>query len=92
MQKAKAVHGASFVHLWVSCPAGHKSEERNSVKIARLAVETGVFPLYEVENGVRYTINHQPRIYEYYGVPQFAGQVPAFERAADRQYATQYRT
>ena len=60
MQKAKAVHGASFVHLWVSCPAGHKSEERNSVKIARLAVETGMFPLYEVENGVRYTINHQP--------------------------------
>ncbi len=60
MKKAKTVHGASFVHLWVSCPAGHKSEERNSVKIARLAVETGVFPLYEVENGVRYTINHQP--------------------------------
>ena len=60
MQMAKTVRGTRFIHLWVSCPTGYKSEERNSVKIARLAVETGVFPLYEVENGVRYTINHQP--------------------------------
>jgi pyruvate/2-oxoacid:ferredoxin oxidoreductase beta subunit len=28
-----------------------------SVKIARLAVQSNVFPLYEVENGVDYTIN-----------------------------------
>jgi pyruvate ferredoxin oxidoreductase beta subunit/2-oxoisovalerate ferredoxin oxidoreductase beta subunit len=60
MQKAKATGGARFIHLWVPCPTGHKSEERNSVRIARLAVETGMFPLYEVENGVRYTINHKP--------------------------------
>jgi pyruvate ferredoxin oxidoreductase beta subunit/2-oxoisovalerate ferredoxin oxidoreductase beta subunit len=60
MQKAKATGGARFIHLWVPCPTGHKSEERNSVRIARLAVETGVFPLYEVEDGIRYTINHRP--------------------------------
>ena len=29
-----------------------------SVKVARLAVETNLFPLYEVENGIRYTLNH----------------------------------
>ena len=28
-----------------------------SVKIARLAVQTNVFPLYEVEGGIRYTLN-----------------------------------
>jgi pyruvate ferredoxin oxidoreductase beta subunit/2-oxoisovalerate ferredoxin oxidoreductase beta subunit len=60
MQKAKAAQGTSFIHLWVSCPTGYKSDERNSVKLARLAVETGVFPLYEVEHGDSYTINHQP--------------------------------
>ena len=60
VEKAKGIPGAKFIHLWISCPAGHKSEERNSVKIARLAVETGVFPLYEVEYGTRYTINHEP--------------------------------
>ena len=61
LQKARSIKGAKFIHLWISCPAGHKSEERLSVKIARLAVETGVFPLYEVEHGTKYTINHEPR-------------------------------
>jgi pyruvate/2-oxoacid:ferredoxin oxidoreductase beta subunit len=60
IQKAKALRGTKFIHLWVSCPTGYKSEERNSVKLARLAVETGVFPLYEVEDGVRYIINRKP--------------------------------
>lgn len=60
IRKAKSIPGAKFIHLWVSCPTGYKSEERLSVKIARLAVETGVFPLYEVENGVQYSINHTP--------------------------------
>ena len=60
VEKAKSIRGAKFLHVWISCPAGHKSEERNSVKIARLAVETGVFPLYEVEDGVHYTVNHEP--------------------------------
>ena len=60
MQKAMTVQGTRFIHLWVTCPTGYKSEERYSIKIARLAVETGVFPLYEVEHGTRYTINRKP--------------------------------
>ena len=32
-----------------------------SPEVSILAVETNVFPLYEVEDGVKYTINHQPR-------------------------------
>jgi pyruvate/2-oxoacid:ferredoxin oxidoreductase beta subunit len=34
-----------------------------SVKIARMAVQTNIFPLYEVEDGLRYTINYKPREY-----------------------------
>jgi pyruvate ferredoxin oxidoreductase beta subunit/2-oxoisovalerate ferredoxin oxidoreductase beta subunit len=30
-----------------------------SVKIARLAVQTNVFPLYEIEDGIRYTLNYK---------------------------------
>jgi len=60
MQKARAVQGTRFIHLWVPCPTGHKFEERYSIKIARLAVETGMFPLYEVEHGTSYTINRTP--------------------------------
>lgn len=60
LKKAQSIPGCKFLHLWVSCPTGYKSEERNSVKLARLAVETGVFPLYEVENGCSYAINREP--------------------------------
>ena len=60
IRKAISITGTKFIHLWVSCPTGHKSEERYAIKIARLAVETGVFPLYEVEHGFQYRINHQP--------------------------------
>lgn len=60
LQTAKSIRGAKFIHLWISCLPGHKVEERFSIKLARLAVETGVFPLYEVHSGTRYTINHEP--------------------------------
>jgi pyruvate/2-oxoacid:ferredoxin oxidoreductase beta subunit len=32
-----------------------------SPEVSILAVETNIFPLYEVEDGVRFTINHEPR-------------------------------
>lgn len=34
-----------------------------SIKIARMAVQTNIFPLYEVEDGLRYTINYKPKEY-----------------------------
>lgn len=34
-----------------------------AVKIARMAVQTNIFPLYEVENGSKYTINFMPKGY-----------------------------
>jgi pyruvate/2-oxoacid:ferredoxin oxidoreductase beta subunit len=49
---AKSLRGFRFIHIFAACPPGHKSLEANSVKISRLAVETGVFPLYEVKDGV----------------------------------------
>jgi pyruvate/2-oxoacid:ferredoxin oxidoreductase beta subunit len=69
--KAMSIRGTKFIHLWVSCPTGHKSEERYAIRTARLAVETGVFPLYEVEHGFQYRINHQPAflpVNEYLGL------------------------
>ena len=34
-----------------------------SIKIARMAVQTNIFPLYEVEDGIKYTINYTPKGY-----------------------------
>ncbi|MCF7811046.1 pyruvate synthase subunit beta [bacterium] len=49
--KAKKIKGFRFIHLFCSCPPGHKSLEADAIKIARLATESRVFPLYEIKNG-----------------------------------------
>jgi len=49
--KAKEIKGTRFIHLAIPCPAGWGYPTKDTVKIGRLAVETGVVALYEVENG-----------------------------------------
>ena len=60
MQKAKEIKGAKFIHVLSPCPSGWRYASNYTVKLARLAVETNIFPLYEVEYG-KYTINRKPR-------------------------------
>lgn len=67
-QKAKEMKGGSrFIHIFATCPTGWRSPSEQSVKIARLAVQTGVFPLYEVTDGINYTLNEMGnrRVAEY---------------------------
>jgi pyruvate/2-oxoacid:ferredoxin oxidoreductase beta subunit len=59
--KARSVRGTRFIHIYSPCPTGWKAPSSLAVKIARLAVHTKVFPLYEVENGERYNINVEPK-------------------------------
>jgi len=63
VQKAKRLKGSRFIHIYASCPTGWRIPSEMSVKIARMAVQTNIFPLYEVENGVKYTINYKPKEY-----------------------------
>ncbi len=49
--RGAAIHGPAYVHILSVCPTGWRSATDLTVRIGRLAVETGVFPLYEVENG-----------------------------------------
>jgi len=59
-QKAREKKGgARFIHIFASCTTGWGAPSNMSVKIARLAVQTNVFPLYEIENGTRYTLNYR---------------------------------
>ena len=62
-QKAKETKGSKFLHVYASCPTGWRIPSEMSVKIARMAVQTNIFPLYEVEDGLRYTINYKPKEY-----------------------------
>jgi len=61
LQKAKEIRGFKFIHLLSPCPPGWRIDPELSIKISRLAVQSKVFPLYEVEGGERYTINLQPK-------------------------------
>jgi pyruvate/2-oxoacid:ferredoxin oxidoreductase beta subunit len=59
--KAKSIRGTKFIHMLTPCPTGWRTTSDLSPELSILAVETNVFPLYEVENGKKYTINHSPR-------------------------------
>src|SRR5512136_3104334 len=59
--KAKTIRGTKFIHMLTPCPTGWRTPSDISPELSILSVETNVFPLYEVEDGKRYTINHKPR-------------------------------
>ena len=51
VKKAADTAGPAYVHILSVCPTGWRCPPDLSVRIGRLAIETGIFPLYEVENG-----------------------------------------
>ena len=94
LEKAKSIRGTKFIHLYAPCPTGWKYAPDITVKIARLATETNVFPLYEVEQGI-YRINRRIKnpkpVAEYLGLQgRFhhltKDEVDAFQRAVDRDW------
>ena len=51
VEKAAAIEGPTYLHVLSVCPVGWRSPGDLSVRMGRLAVETGIFPLYEIEDG-----------------------------------------
>ena len=51
VERAMELHGARYLHVFVPCPLGWGSAARDTIKIARLAKETGLFPVFEAEAG-----------------------------------------
>ena len=60
-EKARDIKGTRFLHILAPCPPGWRASTEKTIKVARLATLTKVFPLYEVMNGEEYTINVQPK-------------------------------
>lgn len=52
LRKAKRIKGFKYIHLHTPCPPGWRFDSAKSVEVARLAVLTGAWILYEIENGV----------------------------------------
>ena len=60
VKKAIETPGPAYLHCLSACPTGWRCAPNLTIEVGRLAVETGVFPLYEVING-RYKINYPHR-------------------------------
>jgi len=50
--KAMGIHGARYLHIHVPCPLGWGSASNDTIRLARLAVECGLFPVFEAEHGL----------------------------------------
>ena len=61
LKKAKEIKGFKFLHIIAPCPPGWKTPPEITIKLARLAVQTRIFPLYEIENGEKYKISIKPK-------------------------------
>ena len=61
VQKARSIEGTKFIHILTPCAIGWRMEESLSVKAAMLAVETRLFPLYEVFDGKKYAVTYDPQ-------------------------------
>ena len=59
-KKAFEVDGPAFLNVMCLCPTEWKYDESKGIKLAQLAADTCVWPLYEVENG-KYKINYKPK-------------------------------
>ncbi|MGE3062847.1 MAG: 3-methyl-2-oxobutanoate dehydrogenase subunit beta [bacterium] len=57
LEKAKQIRGFKFFHIFAPCPPGWKTNPQETIKLGRMAVESKMFPLFEIENGEKYTIN-----------------------------------
>ncbi len=57
---AQSVKGFRFLLMLSPCPTGWKSDPDQSTELIELAVRSGLFPLYEIFDGIRYRINQRP--------------------------------
>ncbi len=78
IHKALNIRGFRFFLVHAPCPTGWKTEPAESIELVSLAVRSGVFPLYEVFDGIDYHINADPDDTdpgEYFGMQKrFSGQ------------------
>jgi pyruvate ferredoxin oxidoreductase beta subunit len=51
VERAMSIHGARYLHILVPCPLGWGAASQDTIKLARLARETGLFPVFEAVHG-----------------------------------------
>jgi pyruvate ferredoxin oxidoreductase beta subunit len=96
VKKAMECGGTAYLQLLATCPTGWFFEAEQSVDLAKTAVQTLVWPLYEVINGTEYHVTHKvskPQPIINYLKPQgrfskvTEEQVALFQQQVDQDYA-----
>jgi pyruvate ferredoxin oxidoreductase beta subunit len=98
--RAMSVHGARYLHVLVPCPLGWGSASSDTVRLARLAKESGLFPVFEAEYGevtavskirrrvgVEEYLKPQKRYAHLFGDPGMPEVVAQLQAIADRNVA-----
>ncbi|MBI2854090.1 MAG: pyruvate synthase subunit beta [Chloroflexi bacterium] len=68
VKRAMQIRGTRFLHVLSPCPIGWRCSQDLSVKLSRMAVESKIFPLFEIVNGLRYKVQrpqHEIPVSEY---------------------------
>jgi pyruvate/2-oxoacid:ferredoxin oxidoreductase beta subunit len=60
-EKAKKIKGFRYIQVFTPCPTGWRHDASKTIEICKLAVDTGMWTLYESENG-KVTINRKPKM------------------------------
>jgi pyruvate/2-oxoacid:ferredoxin oxidoreductase beta subunit len=60
-EKARKMKGFRYIQIFTPCPTGWRHDTAKTIEIAKLAVETGMWTLYECENG-KVKINRKPKM------------------------------
>ncbi len=82
LEKAKEMSGFRFLQIYAPCPTGWRADPNSAVDLSKLAVETGMWTLWEAENG-KVTINKKPK---FTPVKEYLDQQGRFRHFDDEQY------
>ncbi len=99
VERAMSYDGPKFLNVLATCPLGWRTQRDTAIPVAKLAVETRYWPLYEVAEG-RYKVNYKPkkhvpveewlkiqgRFRHLFKTPEGKQRLEAFQAAVDRHW------
>ena len=97
---AMELRGSRYIHVHVPCPLGWGSDSSLTIQVARLAIESGLFPIFEARNGhvtgvrkirrrvpVEEYLKLQKRFAHLFGKTPDVGAIAAIQATADENIA-----
>jgi pyruvate/2-oxoacid:ferredoxin oxidoreductase beta subunit len=61
LRYAKGIVGFRKIIIHTPCPVGWRFDSEKTIELARSAVQSGIWPLYEILDGVEFKLNYKPR-------------------------------